>query len=212
MAWIRTAAHSSASGLVIDGVPSRVFGTYELTAQEHNTKFHSGRAKNDTSLGGYKDKLMEFEEVRERVSAALAQFTDTDRFLLEHDLNERCIASRVALYLQAIFPEYYVDVEYNRVGRPPKRLQLPDECANYRNKQGDTLAVPDVIVHRRGPEGPNLLVLEFKKTSNPDAFGCDRKRIFAFRDQLGYRYGALVECETRVGWEPAIRVFKWVHD
>ena len=46
MAWVRTAAHSSASGLVIDGLPSRVFGKYELTALEHSTKFH-GRAKKD---------------------------------------------------------------------------------------------------------------------------------------------------------------------
>jgi hypothetical protein len=155
---------------------------------------------------------MELEETMERVYAALAQFTESDRYLLEHDLSERCIASRVAFHLQAMFPEYAVDVEYNRVGRPPKRLQLPDECANYRNKQGESLAVPDVIVHRRGQKGPNLLVLEFKKTSNPDAFDCDRQRIRAFKSQIGYRYGALVECETRAGREPAIRVSEWIHD
>jgi hypothetical protein len=147
-----------------------------------------------------------------RVSVALAQFTETDRYLLEYDLSERCIASRVALHLQAVFPEYSVDVEYNRVGRPPKRLNLPDECANYRNKQGESLAVPDVIVHHRGTEGPNLLVLEFKKTSNPNGFDCDRERIFAFRSQLSYHYGALVECETREDREPAIHVSEWVHD
>ncbi len=51
MAWVRTAVHSSASGLSIDGLPSRVFGTYrkqyELPALEHSTKFHNGREKND---------------------------------------------------------------------------------------------------------------------------------------------------------------------
>jgi hypothetical protein len=46
-------------------------------------------------------------------------------------------------------------------------LGLPAECANYRNANGESLAVPDVIVHRRGHDGPNVLVLEMKKTSNP---------------------------------------------
>ena len=97
---------------------------------------------------------MELHEVRERMSAALAAFMVSDQYLLEHDLSERCIAARVALHLQQVFPEYLVDVEYNRVGRPPKRLALREVCANYRNKDGKALAVPDVVVHRRGPEGP----------------------------------------------------------
>lgn len=155
---------------------------------------------------------MEFEEVKQLLDAALAKAADTDRYLLEHDLSERCIASRVALHLQALFPDHFVDVEYNRVGLSPKRVGLPAECANYRNKDGESLAVPDVIVHHRGPEGPNLLVLEFKKTSNPKGFDCDRLRIYAFREQLGYDYGALVECETQPGHEPGIRVIEWLHD
>jgi len=33
------------------------------------------------------------------------------------------------------------------------------ECAGYRNESDQSLAVPDVIVHRRGPTGPNLIFL-----------------------------------------------------
>jgi len=44
----------------------------------------------------------------------------------------------------------------------PKRLDLQEDCANYRDEHGESLVVPDVIVHRRGPEGPNILVLEVK--------------------------------------------------
>lgn len=76
-------------------------------------------------------------------------------------------ASRLAQYLQSEFPEYTVDIEHNRDGDIPKRLGLPPECANYRNTDGEALAVPDVIVHRRGPDGPNILVLELKKTAIP---------------------------------------------
>ena len=55
---------------------------------------------------------------------------ENDQYLLENDLGERCIASRLAMYLQQEFPEYSVDVEYNRDGVVPKRLQLPEDCAN----------------------------------------------------------------------------------
>ena len=42
--------------------------------------------------------------------------------------------------------------------------------------------VPDVIVHRRGHDGPNILVLELKKTTNPERRGTrDRERVRAFR-------------------------------
>ena len=65
-------------------------------------------------------------------------------------------------------------------------------------------------MHLRGPEGPNLLVLELKKTTNPDKGHCDRLRLHAFREQLGYRYGALIVCETRKDREPAITVAEWL--
>lgn len=141
----------------------------------------------------------------------MAAFAREDRHLLEHDLSERCIAARVALHLQHLFPEYCVDVEYNRAGETPKRLNLPDHCANYFDDQGRALVVPDVIVHRRGATGPNLLALEVKKTSNPEGPECDCERIRALRAQLGYRYGALLECETRTGYEPRIQVREWFH-
>ena len=56
-----------------------------------------------------------------------------------------------------------VDVEYNRDGATPKRLDLPEACANFRNDDGEALVVPDVIVHQRGHNRQNVLVLELKK-------------------------------------------------
>ncbi|HQZ40607.1 MAG TPA: hypothetical protein PLH72_16375 [Vicinamibacterales bacterium] len=70
--------------------------------------------------------------------------------------------------------------------------------------------MPDVIVHRRGGAGPNLLVIELKKTTNPAQLNCDRVRVAAFRTQLGYSFGALVECETRRGAQPGVRLAEWV--
>ena len=63
---------------------------------------------------------MEEEKVIRRLDNALRMVADNDRHLLEFDLSERCIASRLALYLQNEFPEFKVDVEYNRDGAVPK--------------------------------------------------------------------------------------------
>jgi hypothetical protein len=152
---------------------------------------------------------MEREEVKIRLLYALEEVIRNDVHLLDYDLSERCIASRLAMYLQKAFPEYSVDVEYNRHGDSPKRLGLPEECANYKDSNGEALAVPDLIVHRRGSEGPNVLVLELKKTTNREPRWCDRKRVQAFRAQLRYTYGALIECETRKGHESDITISEW---
>ena len=145
---------------------------------------------------------METPAVYERLERAVAVLNAEDRYLLEKDLSERCIAARLAMYLQPLFPDHSVDVEYNRAGDTPKRLDLPADCANYRDDDGRSLVVPDIIVHNRGAEGPNLLVVELKKTTNPEGPECDRRRIAAFVGQLGYQCGALVVCETRQGHRP----------
>jgi hypothetical protein len=79
---------------------------------------------------------MERDQVTGRLNNALRRVAENDRHLLEFDLSERCIASRLAFYLQNEFPEFNVDVEYNRDGEPPKRLGLPPDCANF-NEDGD---------------------------------------------------------------------------
>lgn len=100
------------------------------------------------------------DEVRERLERALRRLLEADRHLLENDLSERCMAARLAMYLRDEFDEHDVDVEYNRAGDVAKRLRgLPDECYRRRNRQIEApVAVPDVIVHHRGMDGPNLLV------------------------------------------------------
>ena len=151
-------------------------------------------------------------EVRERLERALRQLLEGDLYLLENDLSERCIAARLAMYLREEFEQHDVDVEYNRAGDVAKRQRgLPDECYRRRNRQIEApVAVPDVIVHHRGFDGPNLLVIEMKKTSNPAGTDCDRLRLDAFREQLGYSFGALVECDIAFHVEPAIRVSDWL--
>ena len=153
---------------------------------------------------------MESEEVRRRLEAALGRLAEKDSYLFENNLSERCIASRLAMYLQDVFAEFSVDVEYNRKGANPKVLELPEKCANYRTQNGEVLVLPDIIVHHRGEEGPNILALELKKTTNRDSRECDRMRIRAFRGQLNYGSAALIECETRRGYKPLATIIEWL--
>jgi len=67
-------------------------------------------------------------------------------------------------------------------------------------------------VHQRGEDGPNVLVLELNKTTNPDGLDCDRSRVLAFREELHYECGALIECETRGRRGVGVRIAEWFGD
>lgn len=149
-------------------------------------------------------------QVAKRLDAALEAFRRADRYLLEHDLSERCIASRLALHLQSSFPEFSVDVEYNRAGDAAKRLGLPEECANSFDDDGLALVVPDIIIHTRGPDGTNVLGIELKKQHDRRGPNCDRKRISALKERFGYQFGVLIVCETRRVDAASIQVLEWV--
>lgn len=115
---------------------------------------------------------MKPEAVKARLLDALHILVERDSYLFENNLSERCITARLAMYLQNAFQEFSVDVEYNRKGHEPKALKkLPQECGKQ-TKDGEFLVFPDIIVHRRGPEGPNLLAIELKKTTNPERDSC----------------------------------------
>jgi hypothetical protein len=73
-----------------------------------------------------------------------------DKGLVAVDISERCIASRLAIYLQNESPDHHVDIEYNHDADTPKRLGIREACANYLGPDGQALVVHDVIVHRRG--------------------------------------------------------------
>jgi hypothetical protein len=154
---------------------------------------------------------MDRDEIAAHLEVALERFRAEDRYLLEHNLSERCIAARIGMYLQERLRPHglHVDVEYNRAGMEPKRLGVPEHCAKDIDEDGRALVVPDIIVHRRGA-GPNVLVVEVKKLGNREGPGCDRERIRALRHELGYIHGALIECEARPGHEPLIRILEWI--
>jgi|CXWL01.1.fsa_nt_gi hypothetical protein len=128
-----------------------------------------------------------------------------DAELLRFDVNERSVSHRLALYLQAEFPRWMVDCEYNRDRAHKKALELPLTPISWADTKARTV-FPDIVVHRRGTDD-NLLVVEMKKTTLGDAADFDRDKLRAFVAQFGYECGAFVPFTT--GTEGRFGTVEW---
>ena len=100
-----------------------------------------------------------------------------------HHVGERAIVFRFAHYLQCLLSKdetlstYDLDCEYNRNGASAKSL-----------KSFPNGTYPDVILHKRGSNEGNLLVIEFKTYWNRNPKN-DQKKIDEFTDSSGkYRF------------------------
>ena len=136
---------------------------------------------------------MEQGNVKERLTAALGGLCARDGHLLCVGAHERAIIHRLGMYLQDQFCGWHVDCEYNRHGHDPKTLQL-NECEFDR----ESSVYPDIIVHKRGPEGPNLLVIEVKKDPyiNGEGVQRDLRKLDAYKKRLSYTYAVFLKVWT----------------
>src|SRR5262245_58447390 len=98
---------------------------------------------------------MDSPEISEKLQAALADLFNEDLELLQRNASERAIAARLAVHISRYFPEYHVDVEYDRHGLEIKKLNLPVECRGG----GRRRVIPDLIIHERGNDDRNLLAI-----------------------------------------------------
>lgn len=120
-------------------------------------------------------------EIEERMGIATRTLLKKDLFLLRNDSDEWSVSHKLAEYLQKRFPDWHVDVEYNRDKNQVKEL-------NNENVR------PDIIVHIRDTDN-NLLVIEVKKSNNLKLIDDDRKRLLKFTSHEGkykYLFGVLV--------------------
>jgi len=134
---------------------------------------------------------MSLESIRKKVLEALCKLRTNDHYLLEAKVNERTISHKLAEYLQEEF-ELVVDCEYNRHKKEPKRIFRELGNINCNDTDGKTV-FPDIVVHKRGTDDENLLVIEIKKSSNPIDRDFDREKIVAFTTELDYKFGLFLE-------------------
>lgn len=142
---------------------------------------------------------MEKEEVSRKVEEALRNFLKEDKYLLCENVNERSISHKLAEHLQKQFEDFDVDCEYNRHIGNVKRLRDPYDL------EAKTV-YPDIIVHKRGIDNGNLLVIEIKKSSsNVNEEERDILKLKRFTNKsknFRYEFGLFIQfdvCKKSVG-------------
>jgi hypothetical protein len=133
--------------------------------------------------------------VGKAVLGALNKLFERDPQLLELDAKEESIAFHFARYLQPHFPDRSVDFEYDRMGGAPKTVTHDEKPQRV---------YPDVIVHIRNNQAAgipnnaaNLLAIELKKDTNPEAKARDIGKLRAYRHELEYRHALFLRFGTR---------------
>lgn len=149
---------------------------------------YSGRA-----LSGELEELPEIDLtlVTNIIQDAVKECLHNESKLLILEVNERSVTHKLGEYLQKKFRKYSYDVdcEYNKDGHEPKRLNLPPGLVDGTVSTAADVATtvyPDIIIHRRGTKD-NLVVIEAKKSTNPDRT-TDCQKLEAFRRDLGYKF------------------------
>ena len=120
------------------------------------------------------------------IEKACIELYENDFYLIDNRVNERAIVFRFGIYVQELidknkfFDNYNVDNEYNRNIKDPK---------SFSNAENGVY--PDLIIHHRGDNEHNLLIIECKTEWNSDV-DRDIHKIRKFVDKKGiykYRYG-----------------------
>lgn len=123
-------------------------------------------------------------EIKKTIKSTLLQFWKNDSYLLQHNMNEVAITHKLGCYLQTKYKNVNVDCEYNRNHDNPKQVRQNGQNRNIK---------PDIIIHRRGSNDFNFLVIEAKKSNNRQCEN-DLEKLQAFLDvPLQYQYSLYIE-------------------
>lgn len=164
---------------------------------------------------------MKFDDVKEKLNKAIKTFIERDEYLLENDVNERSMTHKLAEYLQDEFEDYNVDCEYNKncaTAENSKRISFIEEESkiieklkkkdldNYFIKEEfyEVSVYPDIIVHKRGNEEDNLLIIEVKKANSTiaaeeyDLIKLKKYTNDEFHDSLDYKYGVFLTLSENI--------------
>ena len=114
-----------------------------------------------------------------KLVAAIEEFYEQEKFLLEKDVGERALAHRLAVHIERQFPGWQVDCDYNRLGE--RALLLPHGTIISTDDTLGKSIYPDIVVHQR--EIPNnLLAIEIRKLSNHQSLAHDQQKLRAMTD------------------------------
>ena len=153
----------------------------------------------------------ERDDIAVVVDLSLRALFEKDAILITNDVSERAIAHKLAEHLQGHF-SLSVDCEYNRnLEQGPGAQKLLHVLKESRVAQlgpdldeEQMLAIstyPDIIVHRRGINCENLLIIELKKKANSSHDAHDYLKLGGFTQVGGdnpyhYKFGLFIKLAT----------------
>jgi hypothetical protein len=150
-------------------------------------------------------------EIEAALNRALDKLVERDMHLLDVNASERSMSHRLAVYLADESSGYSVDCEYNRDGFNAKELRLDAPEPKVSPYEIEAVTVfPDIIVHRRGTNDHNLLVVEIKKASSSRNSDFDRQKLRAFCEELRYTWAAHVIIGQKRNGE-VVRCVEWIN-
>jgi len=135
-------------------------------------------------------------ELKMFVEKAVKVLLEEDKSLLDKGAHEQAITHRIAVYVEKEFNDSNLnfDCEYNKHLEKSKMFLSSGpscHCKSCRKlKEGDKLFRPDIIVHKRGTDAHNLIVVEVKKGETFCKF--DTEKIIALTtksDEYKYQVG-----------------------
>lgn len=140
---------------------------------------------------------MENKADNNKFNSAIKNLYKLDYSIIKSKCSERAIVFRLGLYLVRLFKSEGVDVdcEYNR---------NQFECKSL---QGKKYNYPDIIIHKRGSNKVNLLVIEVKTPSGANKNGLenDKSKLIGFTTETPYKYAQgihvyISEAECCIAW------------
>lgn len=155
--------------------------------------FMPSRIKKREQLStGHRD--LNRNQLDELMTICLEELYNQDGPILAQDIGERAICGCLARVMSPKFPQYNVDIEYNRKGPglEPKDIEMPDENGVLTANR----IFPDIIVHERGNNLRNLLVVEVKKSTSAVSDEHDHAKLQALCWQFDYRHGLFLRLST----------------
>lgn len=146
---------------------------------------------------------MNKKQIMNILEQAKIRFLENDLYLFSVVANERSLTHKFAEYLQiAIGCSWNVDCEYNRYGNDSKKIH---EIKKLIDPRGDNISIddteaktvyPDIIVHKRGLNGSNLLVIEAKKDASDEKSRGDKEKLKKIQVEYRYSFAVFINFKT----------------
>ena len=146
---------------------------------------------------------MDKAEIESLIYYAIQQAIKNDSALIDLNVSERAIMFHLARYIREKTPiEFHVDCEYNRHLTDIKKLIY---LKNLVEAEDEHKVIPDILIHKRGEDASNLLVVELKKFgANQNDLDSDFRRLKAFKDKpYSYVYAVQIVISNAVN-EPVM--------